>query len=60
VEQWPDYVSVVGFPIAAFFLMWKYITGEFRATKQAMQDNTLAVRELTSILKAKKKYIKSG
>ena len=44
MEEYVNLISNVGFPIAAFFLMWKFSTG-------AIKENTQVLRELKTLIK---------
>ena len=51
MEEYIGLVSNVGFPIAAFFLMWKFSTG-------TIKENTQVLRELKTIIKMSCKFRK--
>ena len=44
-------VSSVGFPIAAFFLIFWLVKGELGAVQKAMDENTKVLVELTTVIR---------
>ena len=43
-------ISQVGFPIAAFLLMFWYVKTESKETREAIENNTLVLTKLVSEL----------
>lgn len=44
-------VSSVGFPIAAFFLIFWLVKGELQAVQKAMDENTKVLVELSTTIR---------
>lgn len=48
-------ISTVGFPIVCVIFMWKYISTTMKEVSKAIDNNTLAITELKTLVNEKLK-----
>lgn len=48
-------ISTVGFPIVCVIFMWKYIATTMKEVSKAIDNNTLAITELKTLVNEKLK-----
>lgn len=53
MENLTTLISNVGFPIAAFILMYVLVKNELHETRKTVEQNTLAVTKLLTFMEAK-------
>ena len=55
VQTITSLISTVGFPIVCVIFMWKYISTTMKEVSKAIDNNTLAITELKTLVNEKLK-----
>lgn len=55
VQTLTTLISTVGFPIVCVIFMWKYISTTMKEVSKAIDNNTLAITELKTLVNEKLK-----
>lgn len=51
-------IQIVGFPIFAFVLVWKFVVGELKDLKVAVRENTTQTAELKNAIQSLRETLK--